>query len=103
MATFILLADYTDQGIRTVKDSPKRLDSTREMASRLDVRIKEFYLCMGGSTGINLAGAIRLARQLGRGKTIVTILADYGQRYQSKLFNPEFLKGRHLPVPGWME
>ena len=48
MATFILLADYTDQGIRTVKDSPKRLDSTREMASRLDVRIKEFYLCMGG-------------------------------------------------------
>jgi cysteine synthase A len=65
--------------------------------------LKHEGLCMGGSTGINLAGAIRLARQLGRGKTIVTILADYGQRYQSKLFNPEFLKGRHLPVPGWME
>jgi cysteine synthase len=65
--------------------------------------LKHEGLCMGGSTGINLAGAIRLARQLGRGKTVVTILADYGQRYQSKLFNPEFLKGRHLPVPKWME
>jgi cysteine synthase A len=59
-------------------------------------------LCLGGSTGINVAGAIRLARQLGPGHTIVTILADYGTRYQSKLFNPEFLRSKHLPVPGWL-
>jgi cysteine synthase len=65
--------------------------------------LKHEGLCMGGSTGINVAGAIRLARQLGRGKTIVTILADYGQRYQSKLFNPAFLKSRHLPVPEWLD
>jgi cysteine synthase A len=60
-------------------------------------------LCMGGSTGINVAGAIRLARDLGPGHTIVTILADYGTRYQSKLFNPEFLRSKGLPVPGWLE
>jgi cysteine synthase A len=58
---------------------------------------------MGGSTGINVAGAIRPAKELGRGHTIVTILADYGTRYQSKLFNPEFLRSKSLPVPGWME
>lgn len=60
-------------------------------------------LCMGGSTGINVAGAIRLAAQLGPGKTIVTILCDYGTRYQSKLFNPDFLRGKGLPVPAWLE
>ncbi len=60
-------------------------------------------LCMGGSTGINVAGAIRLAKELGPGKTIVTILADYGTRYQSKLFNPEFLREKGLPVPEWLE
>ena len=60
-------------------------------------------LCMGGSTGINVAGAIRLARDLGPGHTIVTILADYGTRYQSKLFNPEFLRSKGLPVPDWLE
>ena len=60
-------------------------------------------LCMGGSTGINVAGAIRLARELGPGHTIVTILADYGTRYQSKLFNPEFLREKGLPVPPWLE
>jgi cysteine synthase A len=60
-------------------------------------------LCMGGSTGINVAGAIRLAKDLGPGHTIVTILADYGTRYQSKLFNPEFLKSKGLPAPGWLE
>jgi cysteine synthase A len=60
-------------------------------------------LCMGGSTGINIAGAIRLAKELGPGKTIVTILADYGTRYQSKLFNPEFLREKGLPVPAWLE
>ena len=60
-------------------------------------------LCLGGSSGINVAGAIRLARDLGPGRTIVTILADYGTRYQSKLFNPEFLREKNLPVPAWLE
>jgi cysteine synthase A len=60
-------------------------------------------LCMGGSTGINVAGAIRLAKDLGPGHTIVTILADYGTRYQSKLFNPEFLRQKGFPVPEWLE
>src|SRR5581483_1826253 len=55
-------------------------------------------LCMGGSTGINVAGAIRLGKQMGPGHTIVTILADYGNRYQSKLFNPQFLRSKNLPV-----
>jgi cysteine synthase A len=60
-------------------------------------------LCLGGSSGINVAGAIRLARELGPGQTIVTVLADYGTRYQSKLFNPEFLRSKNLPVPEWLE
>jgi len=60
-------------------------------------------LCLGGSSGINIAGAIRLARALGPGKTIVTILCDYGTRYQSKLFNSAFLRGKGLPVPGFLE
>jgi cysteine synthase A len=60
-------------------------------------------LCVGASTGINIAGAIRLARELGRGHTVVTILCDYGTRYQSKLFNPEFLRSKGLPAPAWLE
>jgi cysteine synthase A len=59
-------------------------------------------LCLGGSSGINLAGAIRMARDMGPGHTIVTMLCDYGNRYQSKLFNPEFLKGKGLPAPPWL-
>jgi cysteine synthase A len=59
-------------------------------------------LLLGGSTGINVAGAIRLAKQLGPGKTIVTVLADSGQRYQSKIFNPEFLRAKSLPLPPWL-
>jgi cysteine synthase A len=59
-------------------------------------------LCLGGSAGMNLAGAVRLARDLGPGKTIVTILCDHGSRYQSKLFNPAFLTERGLPVPSWL-
>ena len=59
-------------------------------------------LCMGGSTGINIAGAVRMARDLGPGKTIVTVLCDYGNRYQSKLFNPDFLRSKNLPVPHWL-
>ena len=60
-------------------------------------------LCLGGSSGINVAGAMRLAKDLGPGSTVVTILCDYGTRYQSKLFNPEFLKEKGLPVPDWMQ
>src|SRR5215470_16400068 len=59
-------------------------------------------LCLGGSSGINVAGAIRLARDLGPGHTIVTVLADYGTRYQSKLFNAEFLRSKNLPQPDWL-
>ncbi len=59
-------------------------------------------MCLGGSSGINIAGAIRLARELGPGKVIVTILADLGQRYHSKMFNPDFLRERGLPTPPWM-
>ncbi len=60
-------------------------------------------LCLGGSTGINVAGAIRLARQFGPGHTIVTVLCDSGFRYQSKLFNPDFMRSKNLPVPEWLE
>jgi cysteine synthase A len=65
--------------------------------------VQEEGMCVGGSTGINIAGAIRLAKDLGPGHTIVTVLCDYGTRYQSKLFNPEFLRGKNLPVPEWMD
>jgi cysteine synthase A len=59
-------------------------------------------LCLGGSSGINIAGAMRMARDMGPGRTIVTILCDFGNRYQSKLFNPEFLRAKGLPVPAWL-
>lgn len=60
-------------------------------------------LLLGGSSAINIAGAARLARDLGRGHTVVTILCDHGSRYQSKLYNPEFLRSKSLPVPAWLE
>jgi cysteine synthase A len=59
-------------------------------------------ICLGGSSGINISGAIRMAREMGPGHTIVTILCDYGQRYQSKVYNPEFLREKGLPVPPWL-
>ncbi len=65
--------------------------------------VQEEGLCLGSSSGINLAGAIRLAKELGPGHTIVTMLCDYGNRYQSKMFNPDFLRSKDLPVSGWME
>lgn len=64
--------------------------------------LSEEGLCLGGSSGINVAGAIRLARELGPGHVIVTVLCDYGTRYQSKLFNPDFLRSKDLPVPSWL-
>lgn len=65
--------------------------------------VQEEGLCLGGSSGINIAGAIRMARDLGPEHIIVTVLCDYGNRYQSKMFNPEFLRSKDLPVPAWME
>jgi len=60
-------------------------------------------LCLGGSSGVNVAGAIRMAEDMGPGHTIVTMLCDYGTRYQSKIFNPDYLRERHLPPPDWLE
>jgi cysteine synthase A len=65
--------------------------------------LKHEGLCVGGSSGVNVAGAIHLARQMGPGHTIVTLLCDYGTRYQSKMFNPEFLRSQNLPVPDWLD
>jgi cysteine synthase len=65
--------------------------------------VEQEGLILGGSSAINIVGAIRLARELGPGHTVVTILADYGTRYQSKLFNPDFLKSKNLPVPKWLD
>ncbi|MCK4940359.1 MAG: cysteine synthase A, partial [Rhodospirillaceae bacterium] len=64
--------------------------------------LKHEGLCLGGSSGINVAGAISLAKKMGPGHTIVTILGDFGTRYQSKLFNPSFLKEKGLPCPDWL-
>ncbi|HXP97777.1 MAG TPA: cysteine synthase A, partial [Telmatospirillum sp.] len=65
--------------------------------------LKHEGLCVGGSSGINVMGAVKLARKMGPGHTIATILCDFGTRYQSKLFNPAFLKARNLPVPDWLD
>ncbi|HEY2773324.1 MAG TPA: cysteine synthase A [Candidatus Binatia bacterium] len=74
-----------------------------EMLTVVFSLLRDEGLCVGGSTGINVAGAIRLARDLGPGHTIVTILADGGQRYQSKMFNAEFLRSKGLPAPAWLD
>jgi cysteine synthase len=65
--------------------------------------LKDEGLCLGGSSGINIAGAVRMAQDLGPGHTIVTVLCDYGTRYMSKLFNPAFLREKELPVPDWLD
>jgi cysteine synthase len=83
-------------------DQPYLVPDAEALAVIFDL-LEHEGLCVGGSTGINVAGAIRLATDLGPGHTIVTILADYGTRYQSKLFNPEFLRNKGLPVPEWLE
>ena len=81
-------------------DRPYRIDDETMMQAIIE--LADEGMIMGGSTGINVAGAVRLARDLGPGHTIVTILCDYGSRYQSKLFNPQFLEERKLPVPPWL-
>lgn len=90
------------ENIKDLKvDFPYRIPDDEGIQVCFDL-LREEGLCMGLSTGINVAGAIRLARDLGPGKTIVTILADYGSRYQSRLYNPAFLAEKGLPVPEWL-
>jgi cysteine synthase len=89
--------------VETAKVDDAFLVSDEEAVTVIYELLEHEGLCLGGSTGINVAGAIRLARQLGPGKTIVTILCDSGNRYQSKLFNPEFMRAKNLPVPQWLE
>ena len=89
--------------IETAKVDDAFLVSDEEAVNVIYDLLEHEGLCLGGSTGINVAGAMKLAKQLGPGKTIVTILADSGNRYQSKLFNPEFMRSKKLPVPEWME
>lgn len=90
-------ANLTDLAV----DFPFRVND-EEMLEVLYDLVQYEGLCLGGSSGINIAGAIKLAKELGPGHTIVTILCDHGSRYQSKLFNPEFLKEKGLPTPPWM-
>ncbi|MGF1627338.1 MAG: cysteine synthase A [Alphaproteobacteria bacterium] len=82
-------------------DEAYRIDDTEVVQTTFDL-LKHEGLCLGGSSGINVAGAIRLARQLGPGHTIVTVLCDSGSRYMSRLFNPAFLREKGLPTPDWM-
>ncbi|MFN3912840.1 cysteine synthase A [Hyphomonas sp.] len=83
-------------------DKAYRIQDDEALTVLFDL-VEQEGLCLGGSAGVNVAGAIRLAKDLGPGHTVVTILCDYGNRYQSKLYNPDFLRGKGLPVPSWME
>ena len=83
-------------------DHPFQIPDAEALEIIFDLAKNEGFI-LGGSTGINIAGAIRLAKELGPGHTIVTILCDYGTRYQSKMFNPAFLKEKGLPVPDWLD
>jgi cysteine synthase A len=85
-----------------VVDLPLQISDAEALPYIFDL-LKHEGLCLGGSSAINIAGAVRMAREMGPGHTIVTILCDYGNRYQSKLFNPSFLKEKGLPVPDWLE
>ena len=88
------------EGIRP--DMAWRIPDSEALPIVFDLLARE-GLCLGGSSGINVAGAIRMAREMGPGHRIVTVLCDYGTRYQSKLFNPDFLRAKGLPVPGWLD
>ena len=83
-------------------DEPFQIPDEEALPIIFDLVMHEGHV-LGGSSGINIAGAIRLAEKLGPGHTIVTILADYGMRYQSKMFNPEFLRAKDLPIPQWLD
>ncbi|MDB5621814.1 MAG: cysteine synthase [Devosia sp.] len=88
------------EGLRV--DHPYRISDAEALPYVFDL-LEHEGICLGGSSAINIAGAVRMARDLGPGKTIVTVLCDYGNRYQSKLYNPEFLRAKGLPVPQWLE
>ncbi len=83
-------------------DRPYQIEDAESVSMVFDL-LKHEGLCLGASSGINVAGAIRLARDLGPGHTIVTVLCDSGTRYTSKLFNPDFLRAKNLPVPDWLD
>jgi len=83
-------------------DAPFQIPDSEWLPIVFDL-LKYEGLCVGGSSGVNVAGAIRLAREMGPGHTIVTLLCDYGTRYQSKMFNPKFLRAQKLPVPDWLD
>ncbi len=83
-------------------DSAYRIPDAEALPCCFDL-LQHEGLCLGGSSGINVAGAIRLAKEMGPGHTIVTVLCDYGSRYQSNLYNPDFLRGKGLPVPPWLD
>ncbi len=82
-------------------DNAWRIDDAEALNILFDL-VEHEGLCLGGSSGVNIAGAMALGKELGPGHTIVTLLCDYGNRYQSKLFNPAFLREKELPVPGWL-
>jgi cysteine synthase A len=85
-----------------VIDDAYRISDKEALNIIFDIN-KDEGICLGGSSGINIAGAMRMAEDMGRGNTIVTILCDHGQRYQSKIYNPNFLIEKGLPVPRWMQ
>ncbi|MGJ5133965.1 MULTISPECIES: cysteine synthase A [unclassified Bradyrhizobium] len=89
--------------IETAKVDDAFLVSDEDAVNTIYDLVQHEGLCLGGSTGVNVAGAVQLARKLGPGHTIVTILCDSGARYQSKLYNPEFMRSKNLPVPAWLE
>jgi len=82
-------------------DDAFQTDDTEALNIVFDL-IEKQKIILGGSSGINIAGAIKLAKQIGPGKTIVTILCDHGKRYASKIFNKNFLKSKNLPIPKWL-
>jgi len=92
----------TDNLEGIIVDRAYRIDDTAALNILFDLT-KDEGMCLGGSSGINIAGAIAMAKDMGPGHTIVTTLCDYGARYQSKIYNPEFLRQKGLPVPDWME
>jgi cysteine synthase A len=83
-------------------DEAYRIEDEESVQICFDL-LKDEGLCLGASSGVNVAGAIRMARDLGPGKTIVTILCDSGTRYTTKLYNPKFLREKNLPTPSWMD
>ena len=86
---------------KAIVDDAFQPDDTEALNLVYDL-IEKQKIVLGGSSGINIAGAIKLAKQMGPGKTIVTILCDHGKRYASKIFNKEFLRSKNLPVPKWL-